>query len=366
MSDSLLVPLLAFVALSLLMVLALVPFSLELIEPSADMPAHRARMRRMNPVSRATQAMVPSIFDAVRPARVWGVAYALIWLGLVISGGLMIWTEPQHRTKNLLVLALVTLGFMVVHAAIVWLGRAIVRANQRDGVSVSVEAAEAGPVDEIDEPEETDEPIEVTPRDEPARPESSGLAAKLFGFVRLLVMFGIVIVAIVIAEVIRPVVDLEAVIARHRGVLLPAVIGLAAVGFALFMWCSIQLALGNTGGRARAMTHGEVERMKAQHMPVMTQPSVARGAAYRIAGKTHGRTGADEFSIHSMKLAWRARAWRYDPVWRRRFLTFAGAMSMSLGIFGIIMVTGPAWIIVLLGAALTYAFVRITWAFWRA
>ena len=43
-----------------------------------------------------------------------------------------------------------------------------------------------------------------------------------------------------------------------------------------------------------------------------------------------------------------------------------GALIMGFGLFGLLSVLGPVGVKVLLGAAMLYALVRLTWAFIRA
>jgi hypothetical protein len=92
----------------------------------------------------------------------------------------------------------------------------------------------------------------------------------------------------------------------------------------------------------------------------------ARWSKYRLAGEAVGREAQDQFTIGEMKSAWRAGIWWRVPRWRRRFSTFAGAVLMTFGLFGVFIVRGPEWVSLLCGLALLYAFVRTMWAFVRA
>ena len=74
----------------------------------------------------------------------------------------------------------------------------------------------------------------------------------------------------------------------------------------------------------------------------------------------------ETFSLLELKHAWRARLWRYDPIWRRRFLMAFGSLFMAFGIFGLLIALGPAPIRLLAAAALAYASVRTVIALWKA
>src|SRR3954454_8950356 len=117
------------------MVLAMVPYSLELIEPSADMRHHRTRLRAMNVISRATAWCVPRQMDGVSPRRLWGVLYFAIWALLLAMGltfSLVATTPGQSVAKNVIIVLGVACGWFVVHASLVALIRAIDRANKTD------------------------------------------------------------------------------------------------------------------------------------------------------------------------------------------------------------------------------------------
>lgn len=68
---------------------------------------------------------------------------------------------------------------------------------------------------------------------------------------------------------------------------------------------------------------------------------------------------------HPMQ-AWRQRAWRTSARWRANFAVLAGAALSVTGMFGIVIVLGPAGIKLLFGAAALYAAVMIVSASVRA
>ncbi len=71
-------------------------------------------------------------------------------------------------------------------------------------------------------------------------------------------------------------------------------------------------------------------------------------------------------SFAEIKAAWRARAWRSNARWRRVFVTSAGALLFTFGLFSLFLVVGPAWVKVLVGGAMTYAAVMLVQGFRQA
>jgi hypothetical protein len=348
----------------LAMVLALVPYSMELMEPSADFCENRRRLRATGAIGRATAWCVPRAFDDHSPRRFWGAIYfatwtALIGMGLTFS---IVATAPGASVaKNVAILLGIASGFGVVHAGIIALGRAINRANQRD----RRDGPSADPDERLEEEradeDEQQEPIASTS----AAPTSS--PSRLSNFLGLIGILALVIALRIISDHLPVLHDFHAFTQRHPIPVRGVVIGAAALGFVTFMTSALMLALGTgAGGRAREMSHEEVEDMYAQNVRSMQgAAAVARVARYRIRGETYGRTGYDEWSFRAMKDAWRSGAWRSDPIWRRRYLATCGALLMTVGLFGIPSVFGPPWVMLLCGLALLYALVRTSWAFWR-
>jgi hypothetical protein len=119
----------ALAVASIVMVVAMVPLSLELIEASRDGAHHRQRIAAMGPIGRLSAALVA---DSVAPTRFWAILYALTWAALL---GIFAWvvaiSEPQQRSKNLLICLLMPVAWFTVQFAVIALGRAITRANPR-------------------------------------------------------------------------------------------------------------------------------------------------------------------------------------------------------------------------------------------
>jgi hypothetical protein len=87
---------------------------------------------------------------------------------------------------------------------------------------------------------------------------------------------------------------------------------------------------------------------------------------YRIFGGTEGSSFHDEFSLTEAKQAWRRRAWRTSLRWRANFLMSFGVLNLTVGLFGIFAVMGPAGFKLLFAAGVVYAGTRMIVAFARA
>jgi hypothetical protein len=121
---------LALALLSCLMVLALVPYFAECVTPSGGMIQHRRRLQGFGVPGQLAERLLPHAVDALAPRRLWGVVLALCWTGLAgLFGWAVLVSEPQHRLKNLVVIALAAGGFWAAFAGILWFHRAIRRAN---------------------------------------------------------------------------------------------------------------------------------------------------------------------------------------------------------------------------------------------
>ncbi len=175
-------------------------------------------------------------------------------------------------------------------------------------------------------------------------------------------MLGLLLLAIILAETITPFKDLERLIKQHETMLLAATIGMAVLGFVVFMGSILTLIMN----QGESMSHREVEDSSRRIRDQAAWPYTWRTSAYRIWGKTAGRQAYEEFSFHEMKEALRTGAWLRSSEWRRRFFTTAGALMMFLGIFGMIFVLGPTWIKLFVGGAVLYALARTAWGFWHA
>ena len=170
----------------------------------------------------------------------------------------------------------------------------------------------------------------------------------------------IILVAIVLAE-LPPLAALAAWIDARETDLLLAVGGVCVLGLTVFMGGILKLLMD----REEPLGHVEAEDV-ARSVRVAAEPVTWRASSYRVYGYAAGRQGSDSFALGEFKSAWRSGALRHDPVWRRRAVTVMGALLLTIGVCGVLVVVGPPWIKVLIGGALLYALGRLSWAMWRA
>ena len=175
-------------------------------------------------------------------------------------------------------------------------------------------------------------------------------------------MLGLLLLAIILGETIKPFKDLEQLIKLHEPLLLASTIGMAVLGFVILMGS----ILGMIMNQGEPMSHREVEDSSRRMRDQAAWPYTWRASAYRIWGKTAGRQAHDEFSFHAMKEAWRTGAWWRTSQWRRRFVTTAGGLMIFFGIFGLIFVVAPISIKLFVGGTVLYALARTALGFWHA
>jgi hypothetical protein len=170
----------------------------------------------------------------------------------------------------------------------------------------------------------------------------------------------LVVLAIVLSEV-PGIQQAGQTIDDHREALFAATIGLAALGFTVFMGgiLSMLMASGN------AMSHEEIEAAIGQRR-FAGQPSVWRASAHRVFGATAGQEASGEASFAGFKDAWRSGEWRRDTQWRRLFVIAAGAIMLFYGLFGLLLVVGPMHIKVLAAGATAYVTAMTVRGFARA
>jgi len=176
----------------------------------------------------------------------------------------------------------------------------------------------------------------------------------------LLTAMGAIVIGAVIGE-IPPLPRWFASVDAHHSVWLLATGSAAFIGFALMMGGILALVMS----RDVPLGHGDAEDV-TRSVRMAPLPVAFRSTAYRVRGDAHGRSGDDQFSFREMKNAWRAGAWRRDPVWRRRFLTTAGALCMTIGLFGVVFTLGPSPVRVIVSTALLYAAYKTVQGFSKA
>lgn len=361
--------LVSFALLSIVMVLAMVPLSAELISASDGMPQHRRRLRGLGGVGVLTEWLLPRALDQRSPRAFWAMVYALCWAGLLVLAGMLIATsEPHQRLHNLIVVAAVAGGWWCVQAAIIWLGRALARTNRSAPHRAPAAAGPAEDPEDVAEPEAVDDseeddsiaPEPATPHT-PARSSVGKMRSTVVSALWLLGALLFIGIGQGLAERSQTLQAADRFLNAHRALLLGITIGLAALGFVAFMGAILDLILT----RGRPLSREEIEAMQARAL-VSRTPVLARASAYRFTGEAAGAGAHDQWTLGQMKQAWRTRAWRGSRLWKRRFIVCLGVLMLMLGLFGLIIVIGSWGVKLLVALVLSYALIRTAWAVYRA
>jgi hypothetical protein len=170
----------------------------------------------------------------------------------------------------------------------------------------------------------------------------------------------LVLVAAVLAE-LPPMPAVVVWIQQHEWQLMLATGSLGVVGFTLMMGGILKLLMDQD----TSLSHADVEDVE-RSVRMAARPATWRASSYRLWGRAAGQQGSEQFSFRELKQAWKSGAVRHDRVWKRRFITSAGALMLAMGLFGTFVVLGPGWVKVLLGGALLYAMCMISWGLWKA
>lgn len=176
----------------------------------------------------------------------------------------------------------------------------------------------------------------------------------------LLRAFAAIVAGAIVSE-IPPLPAWFAAVDAHQTRWLIATGGAAVLGLVLMMGGILDLVMA----QGQTLGHDDAEDVE-RSVRLAAQPVAWRAASYRVWGHASGRVGADEFTFHAMKEAWRSGAWRRETVWRRRSVTALGALLMTVGVFGLAFTLGSPPIKALTGGALVYAMGMIGWGLWRA
>lgn len=318
--------LLAIVALALLMTYVLVQWSRVAIAlPTLRLPPAGDPLRR--------------------PAIRWSLAYAAVWGALFAADIALVRQMPSAETRrNLLLIFLVMGSWLAMNFILVVFIRALIRAqgdsSPRGRPSLDSQGFEPQAAD--------------------AAPPKSGLRTRLRNALRTIGNLLLVLLVIAIGEALPPLHRLHAWTQAHQRPLLAVTISLTVVGFVLLMGMAIHMVLS----RGRPMSKREIDGLAARRLT--SQPALFRRSAYRSHGTAAGAQAEDSASFAEVKAAWRARAWRVSPRWRRLFAGLIGTAFLATGLFGLFIVIAPPGIKLLCGGALLYAWVRGITAFARA
>jgi len=169
-------------------------------------------------------------------------------------------------------------------------------------------------------------------------------------------------VIIVIGEFLPPLQAFEHWMAPRREVLVWAISIAVILGWAFLIGGALYRI--RTGGRA--LSRGEIEASVKSVKDREAAPYAIRVSRNLVPKKAWGAGFNDEVSIAQFKTAWRQGLWRRDPRWRGLFIMGLGALFMTFGGFGLMVVFGMPGLKLLFGGALIYAAARIIRAFLRA
>jgi hypothetical protein len=262
------------------------------------------------------------------PLGRWGLVYGLAWLALV-GAFLVLFTVTGEgfSARNLALLGAVVAGYLGVNALLIVFARVLVRANRRPAAAATAWDLDEGPGALAKRAEEREEPAlgdsapagfeeaaEVISASEPV-PHASPWARARRALATVAFLAGVLLV-IGVAEAVPPLVRLGAWTDAHRGPLLLAAGILAGAGFVLFMGAVLHLVL------------------------------------------TLSTRGEETFTLTEVKAAWRARAWRVSPTWRRRFTLLVGAALLTLGLMGVALALSPVGLKLVIAGFLLYGIVR--------
>lgn len=218
-------PLLAIVAVALLMVFVMVRWSSAMI--ALALPREQGAIEPgMSPVSR------------------WGLVYLLVWVALIVA---FLWfldaVGSEGHLHNLVLMLRVAAGWLALNYLLIVFARAIQRANLRQKVPV-------------EEPAEWLPQPEPAPEELPAAPPSP--RSKLRDFLLMVRNVILILIVIAIGEALPPMQRLHAWVAAHDGPVLAVTITAGVIGFALFMGGVVHMAL-----RAQAQESVTLAEVKA-------------------------------------------------------------------------------------------------------
>ena len=218
-------PLLAIVAVALLMVFVMVRWSSAMI--ALALPREEGAIEP--PVSR------------------WGLIYLLVWAALIAA---FLWfldaVGSESHLRNLVLMLRVAAGWLALNYLLIVFVRGIQRANLRQKVPV-------------------EEPAEWLPQPEPAPVELPAAPPaprnKLRDFLLTVRTVVLALIVIAIGEALPPMQRLHAWVAAHDGPILAVTITAGVIGFALFMGGVVHMALtsGTPMSRRESVTLAEVK-----------------------------------------------------------------------------------------------------------
>jgi hypothetical protein len=281
--------------------------------------------------------------------RSWWVAYLAVWT-LLVAAFLWFLRRAGSTTpgRDLLLMLFVAAGWLGFSYALVAFGRALQRTNER----AAVRAAE-----EPEAPPAADRPL-----GEPAAPPARAPRSHLREILEQALSLIAALAAIAVGSVLPPLQRLHDWTQTHQRPLLWITIPLGAIGFALFIGCTVAMVLA----QGEPISRQEIDEMDRRILERKLGPGRMRVSAFRNFGLVVGSQAEDGASFADIKQAWALRAWAFSPRWRRMFLMMLGTALLFFGLFGSFFVIAPAGVKLLLGGAFVYAVARTAAGFARA
>jgi hypothetical protein len=342
--------LVTLLCLSVVMVLAMVPFTMEIISQSKTTREHRRRLRKAGAYGLLTEKLLPRFFDQRSPLRLWGALYVATWVGLLaVFGALIADSEPKDVLKNVLVVALIVSAWWSIQLVVIVVFRAFNRLNDPSRqAELKVKAASA---DLPQSPVAPPAPVGAADVDgSTSRPSKM---RGLWGWIMVAIAFLVIGTVNAVEEQYAQLRQIDDYFRQRQFLFLSIAIAMVVVGGLVFVWSVVSMVFAGGG----PMSREEIEKLYAQKM-LYGQSSAGHIVRYHISGEAAGAQAEETFSFTEMKFAWKAGLWRIDPVWRRRFLMLAGVLTLLFGLSGIAIVVAPLGIKLLVVGCLAYVVVR--------
>lgn len=298
-----------------------------------------AWMLTLVPFARAVLGRTPRAHAKV---RVKSVVHGLACGGLA---GCIAWLVSQgtaaHALENYLLAAAFLFGLPIAESALLWFGRSLRKTQARplSGGHTPQPAPASAARDEV----------AAGPTAPWRRPISGAI---LLGTVLLLAWF---------AQTNRYVRAYSLSLHGHAALLLWTVVPVTICGFVAFMIGGLRFVL--TTGRPTSR----------EDVATLTNTAKLVGASYlrgsfkhRVFGDAIGSQSNENLSLSAVKRAWRARTWKGSPPWQGIFLMLGGGLIAVFAGLGMVVVTAPPYVQLIVAAAQLYAAARLTLAWRRA
>ena len=290
-----------------------------------------------------------------------GSLLAAIGLGLLAWNGRVLWRERRLVRSGRAAHGTVT-AIEPSNVAVNRVRQWIVRYRYSDHLGRTHEGATSAIAPQAAHSVEVGSTVEV--RFDAQRPEQSvwiapqpaperGATPAWKALRNIALVVAVLFLALVLGEAVPPLKALDRIAMQYEHGLTAAAVGMAAIGFLLFMGGILYRIFGGDG---QAPTQAEIDDT-SRNLGIDADPVAGRTSGYRFRGRSAGASFADEFTLEEAKQAWRSGAWRTSPRWRANFVVTAGALMFALGLFGFFVVGAPAGIKLLYVCAVMYGIV---------